>query len=71
MTDLEKRAAEFRRLNPDAPHNPFDISTWGLACGRGFDSSRGTGEHVNAGTPNVRRNISGKRKPRGMASDSF
>ena len=36
IDDLAERAADFRKRNPDAIRNPYDVSTWGLGAGTGI-----------------------------------
>jgi len=69
MTALEQRAADFARRNPDARHNPYDISTWGAACGRGAQY-KDMGP-VTDGEKGAVRKISSGRKHRGMSSDGL
>lgn len=57
---LKARAEAFRVANPDALHNPYDISTWGNHAGVGFQTFKDAGgTHITTGA----------RKARGMASD--
>lgn len=50
------------------PRDPYDISTWGPACGRGIQY-KDMGP-VTDGQKGAIRKISTGRKHRGMASDS-
>jgi hypothetical protein len=52
------------------PRNPYDVSTWGPECGRGFEHKQ-MGAPVKAGTKGVVRKISTGRKHRGSSSDDF
>ena len=50
--------------------NPYDISTWGLECGRGIRYTD-TGAPVASGTKGVVRKISTGRKARGSAFEDL
>lgn len=66
---LEERAERFRRENPDSPHNPYDISTWGKFCGSGMAyRDHGT---VTDGQKGAVRKLGGSRKSRGLSSDGL
>lgn len=59
---LRKLADDFAARNPEARHNPYDISTWGNFCGKGFATFKDSGgTHISKGA----------RKSRGMASDGL
>lgn len=36
IDDLAERAADFRKRNPGAIRNPYDVSTWGLGWEQAF-----------------------------------
>lgn len=65
----EARRAKFAAENPGARHNPYDVSTWGKACGTGM-AYRDNGT-VTDGQRGAVRKLGGSRKSRGMASDDF
>ena len=67
IDDLAERAADFRKRNPGAIRNPYDVSTWGSWCGAGLQyKDQGP---VTDGQKGAVRKISTGRKARGMASD--
>jgi hypothetical protein len=75
MVPLNQRFVPWS-LPPGVPHysaqrDPYDVKTWGPACGRGMSYAT-TGAPVAAGTKAVVRKIStGRKQYRGMASDGY
>lgn len=69
MTLLQQRAADFAARHPGAQRNPYEISTWGTACGRGA-AYKDMGPVVD-GQKGAVRKISSGRKARGMSSDGL
>ena len=67
IDDLAERAADFRKRNPGAIRNPYDVSTWGAGAEQALQyKDQGP---VTDGQKGAVRKISTGRKARGMASD--